>query len=95
LVTKDSRGRKVVLTEERWSHIQFRHPEATDDPNLLIQVVSSPDELHDDVMGGSHALTRIGSDRFLVVIYKSNGDEGFIVTAYLTNSKRKTRRYGT
>jgi hypothetical protein len=44
-------------------------------------------------VGGVHALLRVDESHFLVVIYEPTNHEGFVRTAYLTNVKRKNRRY--
>jgi hypothetical protein len=87
-------GTRVVLSEERWRHIVFRHPELKDKKGLVLSAVSDPDEVYVDASGAVHVLKRVGvvSD-FLVVIYSGEGQRGYIRTAYYTSNARKTRRY--
>jgi hypothetical protein len=93
LTAKTPLGRTVVLSEEYWFHIGFRHPEVGRDPSPIILAVSSPDEIYQDKAGGVHLLRKADEDHFLVVICDFGQGEGFIMTAYLTNIKRKSRRY--
>ncbi len=93
LFAKTADDKRLILTEDDWLHIIFRHPEVGKDPNSLIHAVREPDELYKDYRGGNHALQRIDKDHFLVVIYEMSGGEGYIRTAYITNQKRKNRRY--
>lgn len=39
----DPDGRRVVLTEERWSHIKQRHPELTPHLGEVMRAVREPD----------------------------------------------------
>jgi len=86
-------GRRVVLTEEYWLHIGLRHPEVGVDPTAVLQTVRNPEEIYQDRVGSLHLLRRVDEGHFMVVICRFVDHEGFITTAYLTNLKRKNRRY--
>lgn len=87
-------GVEVVLSEERWRHIVFRHPELKDKAKLVLSAVSGPDEAYLDGTGAVHVLKRVGGvSDFLVVIYSVEGERGYIRTAYYKSSRRKARRY--
>lgn len=89
-------GTRVTLSEERWRHIVFRHPELKDKAGLVLSAVSDPDEAYVDASLAVHVLKRLVGEvsDFLVVIYSVEGDErGYIRTAYYTSSGRKARRY--
>ena len=87
-------GTEVTLSEERWKHIVFRHPELKDKMRLVLSVVSGPDEAYVDASTAVHVLKRVGGvSDFLVVIYSVEGGRGYIRTAYYTSSRRKARRY--
>jgi len=88
-------GVEVTLSEERWRHIVFRHPELTGKMRLVLSVVSAPDETYVDLGFAVHVLKRLvgGVSDFLVVIYSVEGERGYIRTAYYTSSRRKARRY--
>jgi hypothetical protein len=88
-------GTEVALSEERWGHIVFRHPELKDKMSLVLNAVSGPDEAYVDATLAVHVLKRLTGDMsdFLVVIYSVEGGRGYIRTAYYTSSRRKTRRY--
>jgi hypothetical protein len=90
-------GTQVVLSEERWHHIVFRHPELKGKLELVLNVVANPDEAYVDEGGGVHVLKRLVGEvsDFLVVIYFVEGQRGYIRTAYYTSNTRKTRRYRT
>jgi hypothetical protein len=40
--TRDPDGRRVVLTEERWSHIKLRHPEVSPHLAEVMRAVREP-----------------------------------------------------
>ena len=86
-------GRRVVLLDEVWLHIRFRHPEAGSGTELLSAALTQPDEAYRNGRGAVHALKRADEGYFLVVIYEPTNNEGLVRTAYLTNVKRKDRRY--
>src|SRR4030066_279857 len=88
-------GTRVVLSEERWRHVVFRHPELKDKTGLVLSAVSRPDEAYVDGSGAVHVLKRLVGEvsDFVVVIYGVGGGRGYIRTAYLTSNVRKARRY--
>jgi len=90
-------GTRVVLSEERWKHVILRHPELKDKKDLVLDVVSNPDEVYVDASGAFHVLKRFVGEvsDFLVVVYVGEHGEGYIRTAFYTSSRRKVRRYGS
>ena len=89
-------GSEVALTEERWRHIVFRHPELKPKMQLILDAVAHPDEVYVDTAGDVHALKHLENDvsDYVVVIYKpEDAKRGYIRTAYYTNTKGKVRRY--
>jgi hypothetical protein len=88
-------GVEVALSEERWRHIVFRHPELKDKMSLVLNAVSDPDEAYVDASFAVHVLKRLVGEAsdFLVVIYSVEGGRGYIRTAYYTSKRRKARRY--
>ena len=93
----DFEGRAIRLTEERRQHI-VEHPEmagleaAIEDtlrrPATVIQSLSDPDaRLYYRYYVG----TGVG-DKFLCVVVKLTGADGFVVTAYLTDRVKKGRQ---
>ena len=86
-------GKRIVLLDEDWLHIRFRHPEVGTETALMSKALIEPDEAYRNGRGAVHALKRIDEKHFLVVIYETTNSEGLVRTAYLTNIKRKDRRY--
>ena len=73
-------GTRVVLSEERWRHIVFRHPELKDKTGLVLSAVSHPDEAYVDGSGMVQVLKRLVDEvtDFVVVIYAVEGGRGII-----------------
>jgi len=88
-------GTKVMLTEERWKHIVFRHPELDNKSAVVLNTVANPDEVYIDVVGAFHVLRRLANEvsDYLVVISLRENREGYIRTAFYTSYRRKNRRY--
>jgi len=61
-------GRHVVLLDQDWLHIRFRHPEVGSEPALLSTTLTQPDEAYRNGRGAIHALKRVDEEHFLVVI---------------------------
>jgi len=89
IAVKACEGRRVVLLEEDWLHIRFRHPEVGLGTAPLSKALTQPDVAYRDGRGRIHALRRFDERHFLVVICEKTNDEGIVRTAYLTSVKRK------
>ena len=87
----------IRITQERWQHIENRHPELQHEKDKVIETVGDPDLILEGDFGELLAL-RLYEDtpfgkKYLAVIYKEiEGNDGFILTAYVTNSPSRKRR---
>lgn len=90
LIVRSRNRVPVRLTEERWRHIVHRHPEMGDQRERVLETLAEPEMIQrgdfDELLAirfySETPLTR----KFLVVAYRELGPEdGFILTAYLTN----------
>jgi hypothetical protein len=97
LIVRSQNDIPIRLTEERWQHIVRRHPEMDDQREWVLETVTEPDMIQPGDYGELLAirfypktpLTR----KFLVVAYREvSPDDGFILTAYLTNRPSPRRR---
>jgi len=87
----------VRITQERWEHIERRHPEMEGQKEKVAETISNPDLIQKGDFGEwlavklypSTPLTR----KHLIAVYKevSNGD-GFLLTAYFTSAPSKRRQ---
>lgn len=92
-----SRNRVPVrLTEERWRHIAERHPEMSDKREITLDTLMEPDEVQQGDFGELLAIRSYpGMDlgKFMVVVYRENTpDDGFVLTAYVTNRPSAKRK---
>jgi hypothetical protein len=83
------------LTAERWGHIVARHPEIQSLLDALLETVARPDMIQQGSSGELLAIRYYArtplTSKFLVVAYRETGTEdGFVLSAYLTN--RPSRR---
>jgi hypothetical protein len=87
---KDYRGEQIRLTGERLAHI-LEHPEMKEleariaetlrQPERVIQSLADPDA---NLYYRFYFGTRVG-DKFLCVVVKTQHDDAFVLTAYLTD----------
>jgi len=82
-------GKTVGLTDERWLHIERRHPELRGWKERVLDTVEDPNL----VVGGRYgellavkSSPSTGHARSLVAVYRESSKDGFIITAYLTSA---------
>ena len=94
----ESRNRVPIrLTEERWAHIRRRHPEVEHERDRVLETVSDPYLIQEGDAAELLAIRRYErttlSEKYLVVAYREvSPEDGFVVTAYLTNEPSARRR---
>lgn len=76
---------KIRLTEERISHIITNHPEMEDFTSEIPNVISDPDFLFQGEKDEYISVTGRKSF-FLVIVYKEEKEDGFVITAFKTKS---------
>jgi hypothetical protein len=86
----DCFGRPVRITDERVAHI-LQHPEMVDMEGEIVRVLQAPAEVRVSRSDSTvelfyeyYAKTRVGG-KWLCVVVKYAVDDGFVVTAYLTD----------
>lgn len=85
----------IRLTNERWRHILDRHPEMKAARSDVLETVRDPDLVQ---RGDNNTKIAVRfyegtsvSDKHMVVIYRENPDDGFVVTAYYATKPAKWR----
>jgi hypothetical protein len=83
-------GVPIRLTYERWYHIVENHDEMASYFYEVLYAIERPDFVARGNKGALKAARNMGKRNWLVVIYRelSKGD-GFVITAYLLDSKPK------
>ncbi len=77
-------GLTIRLPEERWQHIIEGHPELADQQTNILHTIENPDRILEGDRDEFLAVKQLNDHKYLVVIYKELGKDGFIITAYLT-----------
>jgi hypothetical protein len=77
-------GVSIRLPNERWEHVIERHDDLVDQKQFVLDTISSPNRV---LLGNDNALMalrEITSGKWLVVVYREEQDDGFIITAFTT-----------
>lgn len=89
LIVQSISGSTIRLPNERWLHIVEGHPELDGHLNDVLLTVAAPDMV---LQGSSDELLAAiykQRDKLLVVVYKEEAMDGFILTAYFTKKVNK------
>jgi hypothetical protein len=85
-------GVSVRLTDERWAHITEEHTELA---GLRLDVLETVAAAEQVLAGGAGELLAVREylpSKWLVVVYRETGSDGFIITAFLTRRIRSLDR---
>ena len=87
----------IRLTPERVKHICQGHPEMKGYENWIMETITNPEKILEGDNGALMAVrkykkTPVSENKFLVVIYKEQGNDGFVITAYFTRRLSKWRK---
>jgi len=85
-------GIAIRLTDERWTHITEEHGELSGLRSEVVETVSHPDRI---LLGGDGeliAVREVEIGKHLVVVYREQRDDGFIITAFLTRRIRSLEK---
>ncbi len=77
-------GVPIRLTDERWAHIAEEHCELADMRLEVLDAVSEPERVLAGGAGELLAVRGVEPGKFLVAVYRELGDNGFVITAFLT-----------
>jgi hypothetical protein len=90
-------GVPIRLTTERLNHIYQGHPEMKGCEEWIEETLSNPEKILEGDNGALMAVRRyektpVSENKFLVVVYKEQNDDGFVITAYFTRRLPKWRK---
>lgn len=77
-------GITIRLPDERWEHIVERHNILADKQQFVLDTLSKPDLILAGNEGALMALRELEPDRWLVVVYREENEDGFVITAFPT-----------
>ena len=89
LTVKSVTGKTIRLPDERWIHIVEGHPEMAGHLNDVLLAVATPDMVLQGTVDELLATVYEHKTKLLVVVYKENETDGFIITAYFTSKVDK------
>ena len=85
-------GVTIRLNDERWQHILVGHPEVADNKADVLKTVSHPERILEGSSGELLAVREVEPGKWLVVAYREQMNDGFIITAYLTRRLRSLNK---
>jgi len=81
-------GVPIRLTYERWYHIVENHDEMAGYYHEALDTVETPDIIVQGNGGAVKAARNLGRRKWLVVVYRERSRrDGFVITAYLLDTK--------
>ena len=91
-IVRSVAGVPIRLTDERWEHIVFRHPDFELRHQDVLQTLREPDAVLEGSDGEQLAARRF-RPRWIVVAYREvSPEDGFVVTAFLADRDPATGR---
>ena len=85
-------GVSVRLTDERWAHITEEHNELAGLGPDVLETVAEPERILEGGAGEFLAVREHKTGKWLIVVYRESGSDGFIITAFLTRRIRSLDR---
>lgn len=97
IVTYSKNRVPIRISQERWGHITRRHPEMDNQKEKVIETISNPDLVQAGDFGELLAIrlypeTPLTRKNLVVAYRELSGQDGFILTAYFTNTPSKRRK---
>ena len=90
-------GHVIRLTPERWAHIVESHDYMAGNLDLVLESVTSPQQVIQATSGEHYALRHYQStilgEKTCVVVYRNESD-GFVITALLTSKPKQFIKRG-
>jgi hypothetical protein len=86
-------GISIRLTSERWAHIVEAHDYMAGNQDLVLETIEDPDFIlrgeRNEFIALKHYQKTSISEKNVVVVYKENPDDGFVITAFMTSKPEK------
>jgi hypothetical protein len=74
----------IRLNDERWAHITEEHGELAGMRDAVLDAVAHATSVYAGTAGELLAVRGAGEGKWLVVVYRELGDDGFVIAAFLT-----------
>jgi hypothetical protein len=82
----------IRLTKERWAHVLEEHGELAEFHQSILDAVANPSRVLAGSAGELLAIKETQPGKWLVVVYREDGKDGFIITAFLTRREQSLNR---
>ena len=83
----------IRLPEERWFHITEEHSEMAGYYFEVLETVEDPEVICEGRSGECIAVREVDKGKHIVVVYREvSGEDGFIITAFLTRQRKQLER---
>ena len=97
--TIDSKNNVPIrLTYKQWAHIVEAHDYMSGCLDIVIETLSEPDCVvrgwTDELIALRHYTKTVISKKTVVVVYKEENHDGFIITAFMTSRPEQISRRG-
>ena len=97
ILVNSKNGVPIRLTQERWGHIARRHPEMENQREKVLETLSTPDMVQQgdlDTLIAVKLYTETPlAEKYLIVVYRETSEaDGFVLTAYFTNTPSERRK---
>jgi len=87
-IVTSKQGVPIRLTDERWAHITEEHDELAGLRLEVLQTLAEPERIVVGRTGELLALRELERGKWLVVVYRELGDDGFVITTFSTRRMR-------
>ncbi|HWN07828.1 MAG TPA: hypothetical protein VNO50_00840 [Pyrinomonadaceae bacterium] len=77
-------GILIRLTDERWAHITDEHGELAGLRSEVLKAVEDPLRVVEGGAGELLAVRELDLGKYIVVVYREQENDGFVITAFLT-----------
>jgi len=81
-------GIPIRLTAERWAHITEEHTELAGLRLEVLEAITNPERILLGKAGELLAVQELLPGKFLLAVYREQGEDGFVITAFLTRKVR-------
>ena len=82
----------IRLTGERWAHILEEHAELAGMRDAVLDAVANASKIYAGTAGELLGLKQTREGMWLVAVYREMVDDGFVITAFLTQRIKSLER---
>lgn len=85
-------NKPIRLTDERWAQIAEEHNELVEWRESVLETIANPARILAGNAGELLAIREVQAGKWLVVVYREEAIDGFIITAFLTRRIRSLEK---